>query len=296
MATKNVLLAGASKARPFTVLIIANPTLEAPRGSYQFVADPIRTMQAAFDAAAQYVVDSLLCRLPSQRESLFTAAMAAALRVVTVFDSTLAVGDGTSLVAQDSDSLQLIGRSQVLNAFVSGCGEFPDVVFAVSASVTHTRSTTWFTQDDDTRPGVSFVYDGVNRTHRFWNLVPGMVSLHVTADALTALHEFQHAISSYTNGSIVDLYVDGATAFNRKNGRPIPSDFCTYNGVTIAADPNRDGLGYPVAWTSYHPAQHNPALPSVMDNYYLGAPPNACENDLVTRQFVIDRITAKMSR
>lgn len=295
--TKQILLAGETKPKPFTVLIVANPRLEAPRGSIQFISDPILTDEPLFDRVAAYIVQSLVGNLPGQEERLFDPPSAVRLRVVSFFDAALE--DSHSLVAQDSVSFQLIGRTQALPTVLATIGEaYADVVFAVSASATHTRSTAWFTQDDDTRAGVSFTYDGATLTHRHWNVVPGLVSLHSSADALTALHEFQHAISSYTNGIIIDLYVDGTAAANRKAGRPIPINFCNHNGANVAADLLRAGVpgGYPAVWTSFHPEQHDNTRPSVMDNYYQAVVPNSCQNDRLTRQFITDRIRAKMAR
>ncbi len=130
------------------------------------------------------------------------------------------------------------------------------------------------------------------------------VGLHLLEDdvlgpsvtALTALHELQHAISSYSNGSIVDLYVDSPPGVNCKRGRPIPPDFANYNGAVLASDPIRDGLGYDPGWSSYHCGLIDPSLPAVMDNYFLGSTPDAGQNDEITRRFILDRLNAKLSR
>jgi hypothetical protein len=122
--------------------------------------------------------------------------------------------------------------------------------------------------------------------------------MHFTASSLTAPHEFQHAISSYSNGMIVDLYVDSPPAVNNKRGRPIPESYGTQNGVALKSDPNRGSLSYPPTWASYHCEIQDPSNPAIMDNYYLASSgvPEVCQNDKVTRTFVVDRVLAKMGR
>jgi hypothetical protein len=39
---------------------------------------------------------------------------------------------------------------------------------------------------------------------------------------LTPLHEFQHALGSYTNGQILDLYEPRESGINKRQGRPDP--------------------------------------------------------------------------
>ncbi len=168
-------------------------------------------------------------------------------------------------------------------------------------SETHKRACAWYTSDDDTRAGVPFTLDGVSFAHRHRSLVLGAVAIHTTSESLTAVHEFGHALSSYTNGTITDLYLDSPEALNNRRGRPIPkapAPFRVYNGITIGIDRTRDGLGYPEDWQSYHAELNAPAFPAIMDNYWQ-APHGAsiaCEHDTITRQFLLDRIRAKMSR
>jgi hypothetical protein len=171
------------------------------------------------------------------------------------------------------------------------------VVYAVSGSQSHTRASAWFTTDDDTRAGVPFVLDGANLFHRYCCTIPGTIALPVTASSITALHEFGHAISSYSNGKIVDLYIDNLAALNNKLGRPIPTPFCNYQGITYLSDPTRDSLGYPAGWQSYHCALVDASCPALMDDYWQSAKgSNACLHDSVTRQFIMDRMRAKIQR
>lgn len=120
--------------------------------------------------------------------------------------------------------------------------------------------------------------------------------MHTTSDALTAAHEFGHAFSSYTNGFITDLYVDGGTEFNRKTGRPIPNVFATYKSVAYASDKTRDGLGYPEDWISYHPGLVDPAQPALMDNFYYSTGYVTSKHDRITKRYTLDRIEAKVFR
>jgi hypothetical protein len=113
------------------------------------------------------------------------------------------------------------------------------------------------------------------------------------------LHEFQHALGSYTNGQILDLYEPNESGINKRQGRPIPAVFSTYDGLQHATDPVRDSVGYGVNWRSYHCALHAAGFPAVMDNYFRARnPPGplACENDTITRQFLIDRVRAEVAR
>jgi hypothetical protein len=117
---------------------------------------------------------------------------------------------------------------------------------------------------------------------------------------MTALHEFGHAASSFTDRMMVtDQYVDSPPALNNKHGRPIPALFCVIDTLTVASDQIRDGLGYDPGWASYHPELTNPAAPSLMDNYWLapaGAVPESAMFDVLTRRFFVDRLMAKLSR
>ena len=124
------------------------------------------------------------------------------------------------------------------------------------------------------------------------------MAIHRNSRSLTALHEFGHALSSYSNGSVVDLYVDSSAGLNNKRGRPIPGTFATYSGIPLASDTARDGLGYPPGWQSYHGELLDPAAPAVMDNYWAAPSgiPEHCVHDRITRQFLTERLLVKISR
>jgi hypothetical protein len=273
------------KANPFTIVIVSNPALETPVGSGTFAVDPITANKAAFDACAAYINDSLFGGLPGQAEQLMNdPAIAPFVRVVSLFVTGLAAADVNSLVSEDSaqKSNIVMTRRTRFTPFLAAYGLSADVAYAVTGSTTHTRASAYFTSDDDAQPGVPFVLDGVQYYHRYECLIPGTVALPVGSTSLTALHEFGHALSSYSNGKVVDLYVDDGPGVNSKQGLPRPAAFATYQGGPLSTDTTRDSIGYPPTWSSYHCELRAAGYPAVMDNYWLGgggARPEACEHD-----------------
>ncbi len=286
-----------SKAHPFTICIIANPALEAPWKSGRYVSDPILGNRAEFDHAVDHIERVLFGKLQHQAERfLGEPAIEPHVRVVSLFVPGLASHDDNALIAEDAVSDLLIARRDRFAPFLARFGLAADVAYAISTSATHARASAWPASDDDARGGVSFTVDQKGSVHRFWSTIPGTVAQHSTGTSLTALHEFGHALSSYTNGTIVDLYVDGPAGLNNRRGRPTPARFAVYDGIHLAADPLRDGLGYPPGWTSYHCELNDPALPAVMDNYWLADTPERCQHDRITRMFLLDRVRAKLRR
>ena len=90
------------------------------------------------------------------------------IRVVSVFDTALSPADQNSLVANDGVSNLLVARRSVFSAFLARYGLFVDIAFALSESLTHTRATSWYTTDDDTRGGMPFTLDGSVLYHRYF--------------------------------------------------------------------------------------------------------------------------------
>lgn len=296
---KKVIAPGdTSKPDPFTVCIISNPAIEAPWKSGMFIPDPISGLPLRFDAAVQYVHDSLFGLLPGQAETMLgDSTIRPKVRVIAFpHDPTLEVEERNALVGQHRESNLLVARRDCINNFVKRHEVYADVVYAISASRSHQRASAWATTDDVASGGRPFTYDGTPLTHCFRPSIVGTVAMHVTASGLTAVHEFQHAIGSFQNGEITDLYVDSAPAINCKRKPPAPVNFCDLGGTIHAVDPTRDHLGYPAAWSSYHCALHAPARPAIMDNYRRTTMSIACENDTVTREFVLKRVRAKLSR
>ena len=306
MANVRVIQPGAVKdkgAWPYTICIVANPWIEAPQNSGTFVADPIVTNEATFDERAAYVLDSVFGRLPGQAETMFSA-LADQFRIITIFDPDRPRKDANALVAHDNTNI-VIARQPKFGPFlksvtVDGIGKLrADVAFAITASATHDRSSAWFTNDNDGLDGRAFQLDDQEMAHRPDNTMPGTVALHISALSIVALHEFSHAASSWTNGMVVDLYIDGGDGLNKRRGRPILDQFCIYDGNPYASAMNRGGtLQYPEGWNSFHPQLSDPAYPAVMDDFWEAGEDQSqrCRHDLLTRQFLLDRIQAIMSR
>jgi hypothetical protein len=299
-----------SKPNPFTVCIIANRLLEAPAGSATYVVDPITANKPAFDVCSKYIVESLFGALPSQTEGVLKdPAIAPHVRIVSIVESSTPDPaapdrDMQSFVAQDGASFLLIARrTQIRDYLLKVYGKTVDIAYAVSGSTTHNRASAWFATDDPPS-GVPFILDGTSLVHCYNTLIPGTVAIHQSASSLTAPHEFGHALSSYQNGMVVDLYVDNNAAVNCKRGRPIVSPFRVYQAHTLLSDMTRSCIGYPTNWTSYHCERNGappggPDLPAIMDNYYLactGHTSEECENDAITRHFLRDRLLAKIGR
>ncbi|GAA0750356.1 hypothetical protein LRH25_20270 [Ideonella azotifigens] len=289
------------KSNPFTILVVANPALEAPWNSNTFVADPIATaaQQVNFDNCVRYIERSLFTGLPSQSELILgDPAISPHIRLLSLFATGLPVDDAHAFAAQDGVSNLLVARRNPIRDFLISQNIIADVVYAISASASHQRASAWFTTDDDGGPGVAFTLDGATLSHRHFYLTPGTVAMHHTATSLTAPHEFQHAVSSYTNGKLVDLYVDSPPDLNNKNGPPVQPKFCTVNATGFLSDLTRGPLGYPPTWRSFHCELHDPSNPAIMDNYWLAPAgvPEVCQNDRVTRTFVRDRLLAKIAR
>jgi len=297
----NVIRPGdTTKADPFTILVVANPVLESPLNSGNFVVDPIMSNSTGFFHCVDYVEQSLFAKLAGQADPMLSdPSIAPVIRLLALFHSGLPADGQFSFVGEDdvSDEL-LVARRTTIGDFLRAEGIIADIVYAISGSPTHARATAWFTSDDDTSPGVAFTVDGMTMHHRHRYLIPGTIAMHFTASSLTAPHEFQHAISSYTNGMIVDLYVDSPPAINNKRKRPIPAVYGTQNAATLNSDLTRGTMTYPPTWTSFHCEIHDPNNPAIMDNYYMASSgvPEVCQNDTITRAFVLDRIRAKAAR
>jgi len=287
------------KPNPFTIVIVSNPALESTRGSGHFVIDPITANHAAFASCAAYIETSLFGGLPGQAPALLAdPAIAPEVRVVSLFVTGLAAVDANCLVAEDNVSNLVMTRRTRFVPFLASYGLSGDVIYAVTGSTSHTRASAYFTSDDDAQPGNGFSLDGVAFCHRYEYIIPGTIALPVGSTSITAVHEFGHALSSYSNGMIVDLYVDDGPGVNSKRARPIPPSFANYDGTVMGSDPVRDGLGYPVGWQSYHCELLVKANPAIMDDYWLapGGVPEACQHDRITEQFLKDRLLAKISR
>jgi hypothetical protein len=291
------LYTGAPKNAPYTIAFIANPTIRTNPGA--LVADPVTTNRPSFHTAVSFALDNML---NSTEDVLRGNNLDRQIQVVTVFDGTLAANDANGLVQEDSTNI-ISPRRDKTRSFLGGYQVITDVAFAMSGSTTHTRSSAWFTSDDMTRGTASFTYDGTTYNHGLYASIPGSVALATTAAGLTPFHEFGHASSIFDDGKVDDLYVDGLRAglsINKKARalatNPIPTNFATYAGTTYPSDQNRDGIGYPATWTSYHPALQDTTRPNMMDNFWNATDPRRCRLDGLTHDWLTARLRAKANR
>lgn len=289
---------------PLFILILNNIALERPWLSGNYVPDmvgagPGSTDRTLFTRQAAYIVRNLFGREPNQRERLLSnSPYASKIKVSSLYVWGLAPSSATALIGEEdfSGTGIIVPRRDVVPPMLRYLGVNPDIVFIVTNSPTNARAAAYGTTDDDTRGGDPFIYDGRRYYQRYFHIIPGMAGMHTTSGALTAAHEFGHAFSSYTNGFVTDLYVDGGQEFNRKTGRPIPNVFATYKGVAYSSDKTRDGLGYPEEWSSYHPGLIDPAEPALMDNFFFSEGGITSQHDRITKRYTLDRVEAKVFR
>lgn len=288
---------------PFYILVLNNIALERPLNSGVFSAD----MNGAgvggrdiklFTSCAEYLYKSVFGKLPGQCDQMLGRSMhASKVKFHSMYISDLIATDATAFAGEEvaSGTGMLTPRRTAVSGMLNWLGVNPDVVFIVTNSPTHTRASAFASKDDIGRGGVATSYDGHPFIHCYWHSLPGIATIHVTGStSLTGAHEFCHAFSSYPNAFIADLYVDGSAAFNRKSGRPIPSQFAEYAGKSYATDMN---FPYPAGWKSYHSQREDANNPALMDNFWTGNPvPNVCRNDEITSAFILDRLAVKVSR
>ena len=255
--TVRVLYSGKPKPSPYTIVFVANPAIESQAGG-TFNADPVLTNRAGYHNAVAYCLQNIL----RETEDLLRAGgINAEMRFVSVFDATLAAQQQNALAHEVPPNLMETRRG-TLASFLTRFHETADMVFVLHGSTTYDRATAWYTTDDTSRPAVPFTYDGNSRQHSRFPSIPGSCAIPLTVNTtgMDALHEFGHAASDFNNGQVGDLYVDGAAGAFMVNKKfralatdPVPNNFATYNGTNFNSDPNRDTIGYPATWASYHP-------------------------------------------
>jgi hypothetical protein len=116
-----------------------------------------------------------------------------------------------------------------------GLSECVDIIFAISGSIEHTRSSATFTKEVETgdpeNGDVMFKLKKNSTSHSGYHKcridekgLPGAIALSAWDDRLkTPVHEFAHAISSVKNGVIVDEYLDKYEY--QKNGQTVTAEF-----------------------------------------------------------------------
>jgi hypothetical protein len=287
------------KPNPFTICIVANPFIERPAGSSNFFDDPIMRNHGLFRAKVTYIIDCLFGNLPNQAEKfLADPAIEPHIKVVSIFDDTIQTKSASnSLIVEKSDDI-VEPRRGIFIAFLKNYGIQGDIIFAVTASETAHRSSAWYASDDDNVPGQLFTLDGVTYSHVYQSRIPGTIALHSSARSITALHEFSHALSSFSNGMVVDLYTNNAPAVNSKFGIvPNPPVFGEYNTQNYSADLSRKPQGYG-SLGCFYSGLHGAAYPALMDDFWLepSGVYELCEHDTITRSFLRDRVLAKINR
>lgn len=298
------LYSGAPKSSPYTVALIANPILQLANGA-GFIADPISYDRPGFHDIVRFCLTNLL----TLDEVLLTQDdMDASIRFVAIADPVFGSDvDNYCLVREGSGNL-IVARQGVFNEYISRYFETADVAFAITGSTTHTRATARFAGDDESEAGTAFTFDGDDYEHGHFPRIPGActISRYSNQGGLTALHEFGHMASDLDNGLVADLYVDGGPSsrlvVNKKwrddASDPVPDNHSNYDGVTAPSDPDRDGLGYPSDWRSYHAELIDPDLPNLMDNYWRAPSGRTqeCRLDEHTFSWFTDRLRAKINR
>jgi len=177
-----------------------------------------------------------------------------------------------------------------------------DVVFVIHAALDHTRASATFSIDDYSAVK-EFTYSGVKKVFGKFTRVPGMATIgyYDYDTSNTPLHEFGHAASEEDNGRVTDLYHDiKVNSFDvnkrKRNQGGIPALFCKYNGANFKSDLNRDSLGYGT-WKTFHPEPVDGSVPNLMDDYWLSkTSPFCCRFDVVTQQWLKDRLEFKCDR
>jgi hypothetical protein len=271
--------------------------------------------QSRFSACARYIVDCLYGRLPNQSETLLADPVVnGKVKIIQIFDYSLPPNIVNALINEDRGLLEPL-PDRISNVLGMHYNVHADVVYAVSLSDINLMPTPiGIPMKDDTSRGYGLYHlDGATYRHYQYSIEPGAIGLNakepeITPNTMVALHEFAHALGSGQNGLIVDLYNDNVAhgmCINKKHStaRGIrPQEFAVLDGSQYQSASSRgQNLPYEsngVKWLSYHCEQHQPAYPAIMDLYYAapGGRYERCEHDKITRQFLIDRLSAKVSR
>jgi len=343
---KPFVISAGKGAQPYTIAIIANPVLET-RASGKLKPDPILEYPQLFQAKVASIIAGLatdtVINDPEAEEKFLDR-----MRLVTLFDPSLAhsnherdhranhhppaeqppehalcreldhdiIVEPIQRVYNEAGRVHEERLIEFIKAHLPGYYDHAnnrsliDVVYVVTASKTHTRSSARYTFDDESKPGRSF---SLNFGKEKWALrhdpyakIPGVVAYSAWDDRLkTPIHEFAHAMSSTTNGAILDEYYDelpemlmSVRAVNKhfwqpQQGQSLPEQFAEYalkdgKPLTIRTDRGRHA---PPDWKTYVPARENLPTPCTMD-----FSDDAFEFDLLIKQYMHDRLAAKTQR
>ncbi|MCU0644016.1 MAG: hypothetical protein MUC94_07110 [bacterium] len=211
---------------PFTIAIVANPEILKEDQS-GVISDPILKDKSLFAKVVARILRSFV-----NNELLNLPEILTRIRFVTVFTAeNKASGkpefDNALCEEILSEPANIIyPRQKQLNAYVKEClthekmSDCVDIIFAISGSENHTRSSAAFTAEDksgDPEKGdVRFRLKTNSMSRKGYHKckvdekgLPGAIALSAWDDRLkTPVHELAHAISSESNGVIVDEYLD----------------------------------------------------------------------------------------
>lgn len=298
-----VIRKGEAKPHPFTILVVANPVYEIVSalnlGTGTPQADPIMSLPGDFDKCVEYVEQSLFKGLVGQLEvPLKDPGLGTKVRLLSLFHNVLPPVQQNCFVSYSRDYQLLISRRDVINSFLNAEEIQADIVFAVSGYESPeigspNRSTAYAATDDENSAGVSFMVDNKMYKHYASSSIPGTIALAYKARSLTAPHELMHAIGSFQNLKVSDLYTNTQAqgSINQRIGAPRPPIFANYQNNAFNSDPV-----FPLDKTAYHCERVN-LRRSIMDNYFDSKDGGLdCANDRITRQFFTDRILCKLSR
>jgi hypothetical protein len=299
--TVRTLYSGSPKENPYTFFLAANGAIEQAAGG-TFYQDPILGNRGNYNDA---IVDCIQSILNVDEDIFRRGGRDVQYRIVSVFDPTLTAQAGDSLCKEIAPNL-MEARRDNFNSFASRYAEKPDIGVAIHGSAVFDRATAWYTTDDTAKGGVAYTYDGNNHQHGSYPNIPGTFAIYEGFDRAgqTPIHELCHATSDFNNGRVNDLYNDGnppaALVVNKKwrnnAADPIPANFANYNGANYLSDQNRNGIGYPAGWRSYHAEQIDNTVPNLMDNYWQAANPHDCRLDHITYDWFNDRLAVKLRR
>lgn len=254
---------------PYTIAFIANPILARnlnannngnldQNGDVEFQPDPIMKDQTLFLRTVDRALHSF-----ETNEVLGQPEIWSRVRIITVFEPELRdsqsqdhwLVDGGDLTRIDeqivTNLLQpqegMVARSKQIMVDALKKSNLPinstpeefiqevDVIYALSASPSYTRSTAQFTDYPDYKnesllksgKGEDFTFDleprlfdkpkvkvpkeskKEKKVHEYYATYPGRIALNVlSATQKTFVHEFAHAMSSAINGAIADEYAD----------------------------------------------------------------------------------------
>ncbi|MFQ5864372.1 MAG: hypothetical protein ACE5IW_03990 [bacterium] len=231
-----------TKENPYTVVILANPFIESPSNSSskpaEFKIDPILNKPDIFKAKVSLILSGLANNYVVQHfmpKIRFVAIFDPAMGELDQFDQKrILTGEELKDMSSDQQKWhEMAARALCREYFVGGIigpvqgrinryleRRYPaigrtDIVFAVTASETHIRSSARFTVDDETGVADSFIFRAtpdapqLKGYYRPYAEIPGMVAYSAWDERLkTPIHEFAHAMSSSKNGLIDDEYYD----------------------------------------------------------------------------------------